>query len=76
MNILVNTTEEIPITEGLIKSKDIICPQCKHNCLLDIKDYKIKLYDCKNSHETNNILFAKIVIRRNIKHIIDYSIGV
>ena len=56
MNILVNTTEEKPITEGLIKSKDIICPQCKHNCLLDIKDYKIKLYDCKNSHETNNIL--------------------
>ena len=66
MNILVKTTDEIPITEGLIKSKDIICPQCKHNCLLDIEDYKIKLYDCKNSHETNNILLNEFDNKQKI----------
>ena len=41
--------------EGLIKSKDVICPQCKENCLLCMENYKIKLYDCKNGHITNNI---------------------
>ena len=39
-----------------IKSKYAICPKCKENCLLKIKDYKIFLYGCKNNHKTNNIL--------------------
>ena len=30
------------------KSKYIICPKCKEICLYEIKDNKIKLYDCKN----------------------------
>ena len=32
------------------KSKDIICPKCKEICKYEIKDYKIKLYDCKIGH--------------------------
>ena len=39
-----------------IESNNIICPQCNENCLIDIKDYKIKLYGCDNSHITDNIL--------------------
>ena len=39
-----------------IKNKEIICPKCKEDCRLNIKDYKINLYECKNNHETNNIL--------------------
>ena len=35
------------------KSKDIICPKCKEICKYEIKDYKIKLYDCKNGHITD-----------------------
>ena len=31
---------------NIIKSNDIICPQCKEICKYDIRDYKIKLYDC------------------------------
>ena len=27
---------------------DIICPKCKEICKYEIKDYKIKLYDCFN----------------------------
>ena len=30
-------------------SKDIICPQCKEMCKYEIKDYKIRLYDCKKN---------------------------
>ena len=37
------------------KSNDIICPKCKELCKYEIKDYKIKLYDCKNGHITENI---------------------
>ena len=54
MNIIVFAKEE-PIKEGLTKSKDIICPKCKQNCLINIKDYKVKLYDCKNKHEIDEI---------------------
>ena len=37
-------------------SKEVICPTCKENCLIEIKDYKILLYNCKNGHTKNNIL--------------------
>ena len=30
------------------KSKNIICPICKENIKMEIKDYKINLYDCNN----------------------------
>ena len=33
-----------------------ICPKCNENIILEIKDYKINLYDCKNKHNINNIL--------------------
>ena len=33
-----------------------ICPECNENIILEIKDYKINLYDCKNKHNINNIL--------------------
>ena len=36
-------------------SKDIICPVCEELCLYEIKDDKIKLYDCKNGHMIENI---------------------
>jgi hypothetical protein len=41
--------------EGIIRSKEIICPKCYENCLIEIKDYKIKLYGCKNDHSISYI---------------------
>ena len=41
--------------EIIIKSKNIICPECKEDIRIKIKDYKIYLYECKNNHEINNI---------------------
>ena len=43
------------IEEELINSKEIICPICKENCRIKFENYKIKLYECKNNHETSNI---------------------
>ena len=34
-------------------SNEVICPICKEICLLEIKDYKISLYNCKNGHKSN-----------------------
>ena len=42
---------------NIIQSKDIICPKCNENILIIIKDYKINLYNCKNGHKINDILF-------------------
>jgi len=42
--------------KSLVQSKEVICPKCQENCRLYIKNYKIKLADCKNRHRTNNIL--------------------
>ena len=56
MNVIVyNNSEEIKIKKDII-SKDIIWPDCKENCLMDIKDFKINFHKCKNNHENNNIL--------------------
>ena len=44
------------------KVKEIICPTCGENCRIDIKDFKIKLYGCKNNHEINNILLEELIL--------------
>ena len=46
---------------NLIKSKYIICPECKEIIRILINDYKITLYDCKNGHEVKNIIFKDFV---------------
>ena len=50
-------------------SNDVICPKCKEICKYEINNYKIKLYDCKNGHITNNIKLDEF---KN-KQIIDIS---
>ena len=57
-----------------IISKDIICPECKENILIDISDFKIKLYECKNNHIFNNILINKYYETQKIKNNIECSI--
>ena len=54
INILVQEIEEY--NNSFEVSKEVICPNCKEICLLNIVDYKIILYDCKNGHKQNNIL--------------------
>ena len=57
MNILV-TKNDIDKQEDIkeIISKDIICPECYENILINIKEFKINLYGCKNEHIQENIL--------------------
>ena len=53
MKVLVNKVDFDE--ENIIISEDIICPECKGLCKYEIKDYRIKLYDCKNGHINENI---------------------
>ena len=54
MNILVNKNCEVDLPINQI-FKDIICPECKENALIDIKNFKIRLYGYKNNHNTKHI---------------------
>ena len=53
INILVNNNKN----ENELLSNEILCPECKENILINIKDYKINLYNCKNGHKKENIFF-------------------
>ena len=48
------------------KSKDIICPRCKEPCRITTENYEIKLYECVNSHITENIKFKDFDETQNI----------
>lgn len=66
-NEMIVLVEDKYANKCLEKSKEIICPKCKENCRIKIEDYKIKLYDCKNNHETNYILLDEYKITQYIK---------
>jgi len=57
IKILVEKFDKSKIeTNSIINPKIIICPKCGENSRIQIDKYKIKLYECKNGHEINNIL--------------------
>ena len=58
INIIVNSITEIE-NNNLVNNKYIKCPECKENIRIKIKNYKIKLYDCKNKHNIKNILLEE-----------------
>jgi len=61
MTILVNNINEIEEKEekqqSIIKSNEIIFPECGEICKIKFNNYKISLFDCKNEHEINNLSF-------------------
>ena len=61
MTILIYENNNLETNENISKkkSKFIICQKCKENCLIDIKDYKITLWGCKNKHKSENLLLKE-----------------
>ena len=67
MSIIVSDLpEKTETSKSIVKSKNIICPSCKENAKMKFKYYKITLYDCKNNHTINDILFDEFVKSQNI----------
>ena len=52
--------------KDIIKSKEIICPECKENIRMNINEYKINLLKCKNGHNKENILLDEFEETQNI----------
>ena len=55
INILVYEKEKEDSSKLKIQN-NIICPKCGENCRIALNNFKITLYDCKNSHKINDIL--------------------
>ena len=47
------------INKNIFKKKDIICPKCGEKAFINIKDYKITLYNCQYNHKIQNILLSE-----------------
>ena len=56
MHILVCKNEKEENINNIVKSKEIICPLCHESIRIDLRDYKISLYKCKNKHKFDNLL--------------------
>ena len=50
-----------------INNKKIVCPICQENIFIELKDYKINLYNCKNGHKLEYILEDFVKTQKNIK---------
>ena len=63
INVLVYNIDEDDdsnINESTAKlSKEIICPICGENCLINFEDYMLNLNKCDNKHCKNRILLNK-----------------
>jgi len=69
MNILVveGLDHPAPHTQDhIIKSKNIICPECKEDIKIKIEDYVINLYECKNKHDIDNIFLNEFDSTQNL----------
>ena len=47
-------------------SKEIICPKCGTNCLINANGYKITFYECKNGHKLDDILLDEFQKSQNV----------
>ena len=56
MNVIVYSTNYEPDPIDEIISKDIICPKCKENYLIELTRLKFDFHGCKNNHKESNIL--------------------
>ena len=55
INILVYDMNSIIENDKIIKSKTIVCKECKEQILIKFEDYKINMYKCKNGHSIEKI---------------------
>jgi len=53
-------------TNKITQSSDVICPECKCNAFLTIKDYKLNLTCGQNMHSFNNILIKDFLKTQEI----------
>ena len=60
MSILVYDYDNTIKDKSEFKLKNIVCPECKENIKMEFKNYEINLFECKNNHSKNNIIFDEL----------------
>ena len=58
MNILVNDVNNEHLSSSIIKSKEVICPNCNEFSKIHVEDYQISI-KCKNGHFYENLNFVE-----------------
>ena len=61
INILVYEKNQQIKIENIMKSKEIICPTCKDNVLINMKKYKMS-FNCKKGHNIKNKLLSENIL--------------
>ena len=51
------TMKIIVLQKSQIIPSKLVCPECREIISIEIKDYKINLFGCKNGHQINNLSF-------------------
>ena len=59
VNDINNESTNVNDSKNCVKSKEIICPDCKENIFIDIDDLKFNLNHCKNGHKFKNISLSE-----------------
>ena len=72
MSILVYDKDAMDNINSKMISKNIICPQCNELIKMNIDNYSINLFECKNQHSIKNILLkefqkSQVIDLTNIK---------
>lgn len=56
MNIQINDQKKLEENiNTIVRSKQIICSECGENCLIQISNFKARLYNCINEHDVDGI---------------------
>ncbi len=63
MNILVISIDNNNDDKKLIRSKNILCPECGEEIKIEFVNYKINLVGCKNNHE--KIIYHLMSLRKH-----------
>ena len=66
IKILVYSLENNNSNNSKENPKEIICPKCENNCLINFDEYKINTSGCKFYHNTNNITLNEFINSQKI----------
>ena len=66
INILVDEINKAVSNNNIKDSELIICPKCSEDIFIQINSYKIKLYQCKNNHEINDMSIKEFIDSQKI----------
>ena len=68
--LVIEENNKVIRSENLQEINEIVCPECGENILLNIEDYRINIYNCKNDHNKNKIDNIPIFELNNITRIV------